>query len=270
MHITAAAYTGSPGASTISLLLSISGQTAIALADTGSTNTFLDYNFAVKHNIAMQPAPSRTVTVAGGGTLISEWVARHCKFSIEGKPFQADFRVLKLQGSDIILGVNWFKEHNPVTFDFVARTLSLSLKGKTHSFSDHLIPAQKLIISAEECSKLIDNGATGYILLSATDADTATKEQHLPPVPALLEEIVTQFQDIFSAPQGMPPHKSTDHCIPLIPGATPPNIRPYRMSHNQKNIIEAIIKEMPHNEEIQPSSSPFSSLVILVKKKDKS
>jgi hypothetical protein len=151
MHITAAAYTGSPGASTISLLLSISGQTAIALADTGSTNTFLDYNFAVKHNIAIQPAPSCTVTVAGGGTLISEYVARNYKFSIEGKPFQADFRVLQLQGSDIILGVNWFKEHNPVTFDFVERTLSLSVDGNTYSFSDHLIPAHRLIISAEEC-----------------------------------------------------------------------------------------------------------------------
>jgi hypothetical protein len=71
MHITAATYTGSPGASTISLPLSISGETAIALADTGSTNTFLDYSYAVRHNISMQPAPIRIVTVAGGGTLIS-------------------------------------------------------------------------------------------------------------------------------------------------------------------------------------------------------
>jgi hypothetical protein len=216
MHITAATYTGSPGASTISLPLSISGETAIALADTGSTNTFLDYSYAVRHNISMQPAPIRIVTVAGGGTLISELVAKNCKFSIEGKPFQVDFRVLKLQGSDIILGVNWFKEHNPVTFDFVARTLSLSLNGNTHSFSDHLIPAQKLFISAEECSKLIENGAAGYILLSGTESETAAQEQHPTPIPELLEEIVNQFQDIFSSPQGLPPHRPADHCIPLF------------------------------------------------------
>jgi hypothetical protein len=107
------------------------------------------------------------------------------------------------------------------------------------------------------------------MLLSATESETS-QEQHPTPIPKLLEEIVNQFQDIFSPPQGLPPHRPTNQCIPLIPGATPPNIRPYMMSHNQKNIIEEIIKEMLHNKEIQPSSSLFSSPVILVKKKDKS
>jgi hypothetical protein len=55
MHISAAAYNGSPSDSTISLLLTMKGSNAIALADTGSTSTFLDYNYAVKHNIPMTP-----------------------------------------------------------------------------------------------------------------------------------------------------------------------------------------------------------------------
>jgi hypothetical protein len=42
------------------------------------------------------------------------------------------------------------------------------------------------------------------------------------------------------------------------------------MSHSQKNTIEAIIKQLLKKGEIQPSSSPFSSPVILVRKKDKS
>jgi hypothetical protein len=134
MQISVAAYTGSPSDSTISLLLAIQGQSAIALADTGSTNTFLDYKFAVKHNIHMVPASARTVTVAGGGTLSSTAIAPNCTFTIQGKPFSATFRILQLQGSDIILGVNWFKLHNPVTFDFLARTITLGSKGTQHTF----------------------------------------------------------------------------------------------------------------------------------------
>jgi hypothetical protein len=42
------------------------------------------------------------------------------------------------------------------------------------------------------------------------------------------------------------------------------------MSHSQKDTIETIIKQMLQNSEIQPSCSPFSSPIILVKKKDKS
>jgi hypothetical protein len=65
MNITTVAYNGTPSESTISLLLSINGAKALALANMGSTNTFLDHKFAIKHNIAMQPAKARTVKVAG-------------------------------------------------------------------------------------------------------------------------------------------------------------------------------------------------------------
>jgi hypothetical protein len=41
------------------------------------------------------------------------------------------------------------------------------------------------------------------------------------------------------------------------------------MSHNQKNTIETIIAQMLKRGEIQPSSSLFSSPIILVHKKDK-
>jgi hypothetical protein len=56
MNISIAAYTGTPSDSTISLLLHIKGAKALALADTGSTDTFLDYKFATQHNIQMEPA----------------------------------------------------------------------------------------------------------------------------------------------------------------------------------------------------------------------
>jgi hypothetical protein len=55
----------------------------------------------------------------GEGILTSTSIALKCSFSIEGQNFTLDFRILELQGSNIILGVDWFKKHNHVTFDFV-------------------------------------------------------------------------------------------------------------------------------------------------------
>ena len=71
-------------------------------------------------------------------------------------------------------------------------------------------------------------------------------------------------------PSGLPPHRTADHRIPLLPGAKPPNLRPYRMSPKQKTTVENLIQQMLKNKEIRPSSSPYSSPIILVKKKDQS
>jgi hypothetical protein len=91
-----------------------------------------------------------------------------------------------------------------------------------------------------------------------------------PPLPDELANLLHQFQDIFQEPTGLPPHRDCDHHIPLKEGAKPPNIRPYRMSHSQKNSVELLIKEMLQKSEIRPSTSPYSSPIILVRKKDKS
>jgi hypothetical protein len=141
MHIIAAAYTGAPSASTISLLLSFKGIHAIALADNGSTSTFVDHAFAIKNNLSMIQAPPRQVTVAGGGQLTSTAIANNCTFYIKGHKFTTDFRVLKLQGADVPLGVNWFKNYNPVTFDFIGRSLTFSIEGTPHTFHDHMVPS---------------------------------------------------------------------------------------------------------------------------------
>jgi predicted aspartyl protease len=267
MQISAAAYAGLPSDSTISLLLNIKGSHAIALADTGSTNTFMDQSFALKHNIKLTDIAPRSVTVAGGGQLACTAVAHGCQFSLQGMQLSTDFRILDLQGADIILGVNWFKQYNPVTFDFIERSLTISIEDKQHTFQDHILSADNLIISAEYCNKLLEQGATGYLLVPTLDADDKTCTTTVPVTPADLQELLEKFPDIFQEPSGLPPPRACDHSIPLIPGAKPPNIQPYRMSHSQKDAIEQLIQKMLKNSEIRLSNSPFSSPAILVKKK---
>lgn len=66
----------------------------------------------------------------------------------------------------------------------------------------------------------------------------------------------------------MPPQRDFDHYIPLKPNTSPFSIRPYRYSHDQKNEIEKLVLEMLRSGIIRPGQSPFSSPILLVKKKD--
>ncbi|MCI32827.1 hypothetical protein A2U01_0054041, partial [Trifolium medium] len=75
------------------------------------------------------------------------------------------------------------------------------------------------------------------------------------------------YRDVFMVPSGLPPPREQDHAIPLQQGSDPVKVKPYRYPHVQKEQIEKMIKEMLEQGIIQPSNSPFSSPILLVKKR---
>jgi hypothetical protein len=89
-------------------------------------------------------------------------------------------------------------------------------------------------------------------------------------LPVVVSELLHSYADVFTTKVVFPPPISCSHTIPLIPGARPVNIRPYRYAPVLKSEIEKQVHDMLEAGLIQPSSSPFSSPVLLVKKKDKS
>jgi len=70
-----------------------------------------------------------------------------------------------------------------------------------------------------------------------------------------------------SIPPGVPLDRGFEHIIELEAGAKPIITTPYRHPKKYKDEIKAI-KELLDMGHIRPSSSPFSSSVVLVKKKD--
>lgn len=66
----------------------------------------------------------------------------------------------------------------------------------------------------------------------------------------------------------MHPTRDIGHCITLKEGTEPVNVRPYRYAYFQKAKIKKQVYEMLSLGLIRPTTSPFSSLVLSVKKKD--
>ena len=67
---------------------------------------------------------------------------------------------------------------------------------------------------------------------------TVDEPEALPEMPSRVLAVVTKFRHVFRKPTELPPAKESDHHIPLIPGAQPVNLRPYRYSSQQKTEIE--------------------------------
>jgi hypothetical protein len=83
-----------------------------------------------------------------------------------------------------------------------------------------------------------------------------------------VQAVVDQFKHLFAEPSALPPRRACDHRIPLIPGAQPVAVRPYRYSPALKTEMETQVSDMLQAGLIQPSFSAFSSPVLLVRKKD--
>jgi hypothetical protein len=69
-------------------------------------------------------------------------------------------------------------------------------------------------------------------------------------------------------PPVVPPDRGFEHIIELEAWANPVITTPYRHPKKYKYKIEKAIKELLDMGHIRPSSSPFSSSIVLVKKKD--
>jgi hypothetical protein len=89
-----------------------------------------------------------------------------------------------------------------------------------------------------------------------------------PTPPAQVQALLSKYQHLFQEPKELPPHRSFDHTIPLLPNSPPVHSRPYRYSPLQKDEIEKQVTEMLQAGTVIPSMSAFASPVLLVKKKD--
>jgi hypothetical protein len=84
-----------------------------------------------------------------------------------------------------------------------------------------------------------------------------------------IKRILDKHQKVFGPiPPGVPPDKGFEHIIELEAGVNPVITTPYRHPNMYKDEIEKSIKELLDMGHIIPSSSPFASSVVLVKKKD--
>ncbi|XP_077226272.1 uncharacterized protein LOC143859450 [Tasmannia lanceolata] len=240
------------------------------LVDGGSTHNFIQERVAKFLGLPITHSPHFKVQVGNGQFLTCQGMCSKIQIVIQNHSFVTDFFIISLQGADVILGVQWLQGLGPITTDYNSLTMDFMWKGQPVHFQG-IQENRSNFISTNQLHKLADNGGLSscFMLFSSTATSSTDQQANLPfqqVIPAL-QPILHQFKEVFAEPSSLPPSRSTDHRILLEPNSKPVNIKPYRYPHFQKSEIEKLIKEMLDSGIIQPSTSPFSSPVLLVKKK---
>nr|GEX96286.1 putative reverse transcriptase domain-containing protein [Tanacetum cinerariifolium] len=160
-----------------------------------------------------------------------------------GHPFDIDLMPIELGSFDVIVGMNWLVKYHAVIVcdENIVR-----------------IPYGEdvLIIKGDGC-----NGG-----ITAKKTDDKSKEKRLKDV-----SIVRNFPKVFPEDfPGVPPTRQVEFQIDLVPGAAPVAWSPYRLASSEMQELSTQLQELSDKVFIRPSSSSWGSLVLFVKKKDRS
>jgi hypothetical protein len=110
----------------------------------------------------------------------------------------------------------------------------------------------------------------GHDVLWTATGLTSPTPASLTAIDNVMEDILLRFASLFVKPTGLPPVYPCSHRILLLLGTLPVAVRLYWYAPEQKAELESQCRELLRQGVIRPSSSTFSTPVILVKKGDSS
>ncbi|GAV90343.1 RVP_2 domain-containing protein [Cephalotus follicularis] len=176
-------------------------------------------------------------------------VYRSCEMSMAGIPLCADLIVLPICDFDVILGMDWLSVHR-ARMDCYHKTVDFCLPdGTTFQFKGDK-GFSTPIISFIRASRYLEKGCEGYLAYVID----RRKEKGL-----RLEEIpvVYEFPDVFPNDlRSLPPKRSMEFVIDLIPGTAHISKSPYRMAPAELRELKLQLQDLIDKGFVRPSVSP--------------
>ncbi|CAJ2656401.1 unnamed protein product [Trifolium pratense] len=240
------------------------------LIDGGSSDNFMQPRIAKFLKLPIEPGPQFNVLVGNGEVMSAEGMIQKLPLHIQGHVIEVPVYLLPIAGADVILGASWLATLGPHVADYASLTLKFFLKGQFVTLTGEPMcrPSQAQLHHFKRLATT-DSIAECFTVqcIKPTVEEDIFKDlpDNIEPEIAML---LHQYRGLFQTPTTLPPNRSHNHSIPLLEGSAPVKVKPYRYPHSQKQQIELMIQEMLQQGIIQNSNSPFSSPIILVKKKD--
>ncbi len=201
MGISIHALSGERQPNTIKIQGEIKEVTLSILVDMGSTHSFLDYQTTKDIKATMIAVTPLVVTVANGQKVLSKLQCPRFQWTMQGHLFNTDLRVIRLGGSSMVLGIDWLRSHNKVTFDFHQDAITIQKDGHPLVLSGMKEGAQLKLITANQWYQDYQQGECCLISHCHLIGEPKIDSEINP----VLQEVLDQYAEVFEQPTELPP-----------------------------------------------------------------
>jgi hypothetical protein len=192
----------------------VNSTSATMLFDSGASHSFVSACFVLKNSLRTVLLTTPLLIQTPGAILKCTLNCPRVKIMIDGVEFQADLVVLKIEGLDIILGMDWLRKHH--------RNISCSDRAVTLTNHNGIIV--KCHPQAPKAEPLVCNVQ-------------ATTVEEVP--------VICEYPDVFHEELlGMPLDRDLEFIIDFIPGTAPIAKRPYRIAANELEELKRQLREL--------------------------
>jgi hypothetical protein len=225
-------------------MFSINDTCAVVLFDSRVSHSFISDTYVGEHNLPIALLKCQMIVSSLGGDMHKRQLCPKVNLKINGVDFVANLIVLKLNGIDVIPGIDWLSKHK-VLINCAKKSVKLAT------------PDEKELEFVAEAI-VTTKGVANHVNVNQLDANQGLK------VP-----VVSEFPDVFHEELlGMPPDRDIKFVIELMPGTAPIYRNPYRMATPELVELKEHIKELLEKAFICPNSSSWGAPVIFVLKRE--
>nr|GEV17196.1 protein kinase-like domain, phloem protein 2-like protein [Tanacetum cinerariifolium] len=192
----------------------IKNKEVVVLIYGGSTHNFIDQALVDRFGLIIDREITFEVIVGNREKELCPSRVKELSLVIQGFTILTDFWVLPVSACPVVLGVQWLKTLGPMEINYQKLTFRFKLAGATHTLQG-LKATELQAIPANELVAL--QGLAYFLQIEPFGMPKPTGS-----VPCLaIQRLLQRYDSIFQEPRGLPPTRSQDHHIPLLPGAKP-------------------------------------------------
>ncbi|GKD26537.1 retrotransposon gag domain, retroviral aspartyl protease, partial [Tanacetum coccineum] len=194
------AILGKPHPRTMKVQGMLHSTEVIILIDGGSTHNFISDVLVKDLHLNTQAVAPFGVQIGNGDFIRCGHICKNLPIQINELKIVQDFYPFSIGGADLVLGIQWLETLNTVQANWKEMFMIFNVDGKRYKWQGITTGSQR----------------------SSSFQYLAVEPGTQPEIPDVLQPVIHQYNPVFEEPKTLPPNRSQNHSISLLPNSTPP------------------------------------------------